>query len=95
VTRQYKKRARKTDPYMHCTRHGRVPWQHVMCNACSRLYDLKKDEIRMDGICDCGKPLLPSADAENFTARAVCIRCALMLEQIRRKAEKKKETPQA
>ncbi len=92
MPRRYKKRAKPAEVYVWCSQHGRMPWQHVMCKECGRLYDLKKATVREDGFCDCGKPLMPEADEVNFTARAVCFRCALLLEQVARcEAKKKRE----
>ena len=51
----------------------------MRCDNCGALYDLNGD-FREDGMCDqCGKPLLPEADADYFTARTVCEHCARSL----------------
>ena len=67
---------------LNCDTHGPARWHHIICNDCGAVFDLDTPQgdpragDSASGMCPaCGAALLPSV-SEDFTARAICCRCA-------------------
>ena len=63
---------------LDCDEHGTVSWEHMMCDACGALFHCDDAIVfSNDGRCPaCNAPLLPRC-SRDFTARPVCIKCAM------------------